>query len=182
MPGTDWWPNLMQGLVGAVIAAVAAGVVSFYVARYVVKETKKADMQQARHLAALAAAEDLWQAAYDAVDLAAQYFDAGRPDDRPQERAAVQWGQFAARKAPALNGYVDLEPLLTPLTQELDRHAALGVQLRARHQQLKLDPATLELKGSDELTELWRASVIRVKDAAVALSVALSTFRASHSA
>src|SRR4051812_14787542 len=117
LPGTDWWPNVLQGFVGAVVAALLAAGVSYMVARYVVDQTKRLDMQQARKLAALAAAEELGEACLDALDAMKRHFRSGGHVDTRD-----RWNRIVARKTPSLHGFMDTANLLA-FVWELDRHA-----------------------------------------------------------
>jgi hypothetical protein len=47
LPGTEWWPNLLQGLVGAVVGGVVGGMLALLAAVIVLRVTLTADKERA---------------------------------------------------------------------------------------------------------------------------------------
>lgn len=118
----DWWPTLLDGLVGSILGAVVSALIAASIAIYVVRRQHQLEKDSAREVAAFEAAKTLSQAAYSALATAGDAV--GRydwSDSEKRNRAVMEWSAALALEYPALFGFID-EDDLQPITDAFDAH------------------------------------------------------------
>jgi hypothetical protein len=102
---TDWWAQLLDGFLGAIVAAVVGALVAIYV----VRQQRRAERRAAREVAALAAAKLVTQNCLRTAQEVHERVGDYRPGLR--DELVRRWTDVLTVEHPTLAGFIDDELL-----------------------------------------------------------------------